>query len=338
MAVLLTGATGFVGLNVFSELIGRGHEVVLFAPALPDALVHSDWFGRGRFVAGDVRSPADLARAFAAAPVKDVIHAAALTPDAQSEASEPDAVAAVNLVGTTQVMQAARRAGVRRVLGVSSVAVYGYAAPAPGGRYHEASPPLPATLYGITKLAAEQAIHRLGVLYGIDTVTVRLGPCFGIREYRSGARPLMSPHWQCVEALLAGRGCVLPRPMAADWIDAADAARAMADLLHAEGLRHRLFNLGGGGVTTAAAWCEALSVLRPSFRWCIDPDSATVRYGLERDRAAMDTDRLEQALGWRPHPASLVDRAQRYLVWREGAEGKVLAGLPFNDRTEEGTR
>lgn len=338
MAVLLTGATGFVGLNIAGELIRRGHEVVLFAPALPDALAHSDWFGRGRFVAGDIRSAADVARAFAAAPVSDVIHAAALTPDAQSEASEPDAVAAVNLVGTMQVMQAARRAGVRRVLGVSSVTVYGYAAPAPSGRYHEAGAPLPATLYGITKLAAEQAIHRLGALYEIDTVTVRLGPCFGIREYRSGARALMSPHWQCVEALLAGRDCVLPRPMAADWIDAADAARAVADLLHAAGLHHQLFNLGGGDVTTVAAWCEALAALRPNFHWRVDPGSATIRYGLKRDRAVMDTDRLEQAIGWRPCPASLIDRAQRYLVWREGPEGQALAGRPSDDRTAEGTR
>ena len=339
MAVLLTGATGFVGLNIAGEFIGRGHDVVLFAPARPDALAHSDWFRRGRFVAGDVRSAADLARAFAAAPVMHVIHAAALTPDAQTEASEPDAIAAVNLVGTMQVMQAARRASVRRVLVVSSVAVYGHAAPAPYDRYHEASTaPQPATLYGITKLAAEQAVHRLSALHGIDAVTVRLGPCFGIREYRSGARALMSPHWQCVEALLAGRECVLPRPMAADWIDAADAARAVADLLHAEGLQHRLFNLGGGDVTTAAAWCEALSTLRPGFRWRVDPEDATVRYGLERDRAAMDTDRLEQALGWRPRPASLLDRARRYLLWREGPEGRALAGLPPNEHTEEGTR
>ncbi|MDQ2801452.1 MAG: NAD(P)-dependent oxidoreductase [Pseudomonadota bacterium] len=339
MAVLLTGATGFVGLNIAAELIGRGHDVVLFAPTLPDALARSDWFSRGRFVMGDIRSGADLARVFATASVTDVVHAAALTPDAQREASEPGEVAGVNLVGTMQVMQAARRASIRRVLSVSSVAVYGQAAPAPGDRYHEAaSAPRPATLYGITKLAAEQAIHRLGALYGIDTVIVRLGPCFGIREYRSGARALMSPHWQCVEALLAGSDCVLPRPLAADWIDAAEAARAVADLLHADGLHYQLFNLGGGEVTTAATWCEALSVLRPDFRWRIDPDVATVRYGLERDRAAMDTDRLEQALGWRPRPANLLDRARRYLLWREGPEGQALAGPPPKDPIAKDTQ
>ncbi len=52
----------------------------------------------------------------------------------------------------------------------------------------------------------------------------------------------------------------------------------------------------------------------------------------------MDTDRLERGLGWRPRPASPADRAQCYLVWREGLEEQALTGRPPDDRTREGTR
>ncbi|HEY8614065.1 MAG TPA: NAD(P)-dependent oxidoreductase, partial [Roseomonas sp.] len=294
MAVLLTGATGFVGLNLAHEFIARGQTVVLFAHALPPgAIAQSDWFSRAIFVRGDIRSEADIGRAFAAAPISEVIHAAALTPDAQTEAEQPAAIVEVNLVGTTRLMQAARRASVRRVLGISSVAVYGSAAPAQGGRLEEeVTAPRPTSLYGITKLAAEQSLCRLGALYGIGTVVVRLGPCFGIREYPSGDRPMMSPHWQCAEALIAGQQCILPRPMAGDWIDAGEAAEAIANLLATPDLSDTLFNLGGGAVTTAIDWCEALTALRPEFRWRVDEEAATIRYGLERDRAPMDTARL----------------------------------------------
>ncbi|MCR0982605.1 NAD-dependent epimerase/dehydratase family protein [Roseomonas populi] len=327
MAVLLTGATGFVGLNIAHALLARGEKVVLFAPAPPPEALAGGSLADACFVAGDIRVPDSLDRAFAAQAIDRVIHAAALTPDAQAEAERPDVITEVNLGGTVRLMQAAHRAGVRRVLGLSSVAVYGYAAPAADGRLHEEStPPQPAALYGITKLAAEQAIHRLGALYGIETLTVRLGPCFGAREHATGVRPLLSPHWQCAEAARAGRDCVLPRPMAADWIDVEEAAGAIADLLAVPSPPHRIFNLGGSALTTAAAWCEALASLHPGFRWRIDAGAPTVRYGLERDRAPMETGRLRAAIGRAPFTKDLAGIARRYLAWRNSPEGIALCG------------
>ncbi len=273
MTVLLTGATGFVGLNIAHALLADGHEIVLFAPSKPPAF---DWLKRAVFVPGDVRVPGDVARAFAAAPITHLIHAAAVTPDAQAEADDPAAIAAVNLVGSLLVLQAAAQAKLARALVLSSGAIYGdVTSTAP---LDEATtPPNPATLYGITKLAAEQSARRLAELYGLDTVVVRLGPCFGAREYPGGNRQVMSPHWQVVERALSGEPCVLPREMRADWIDATDAGRAIAALLLAPALPHHLFHLGGGVPTTLSAWCDAVAQLRPGFRWRIDPVAATIR-------------------------------------------------------------
>ena len=313
MAVLLTGATGFVGRNIARALLDRGEEVVLFAPDSPT-------------MAGDVRSASDLDRAFASAPIDRVIHAAALTPDAGAEAERPDVIVDVNVGGTVQLMQAARRAGVKRVLGLSSASVYGYASGEDGWLHEDTTPCQPAALYGITKWSAERIVHRLGAVYGLEVATVRLGACFGINEYASGVRPMLSPQWQCAEAARAGRECVLPRPMLADWIDAEEAAAAIADLLRLPALPAVTFNLGGGTVTSVASWCEALMESFPGFAWRIDPAASTVRYGMERDRSPMSTARLRATIGTAPFTDRLAERARRYVAWRDGPEGVALCG------------
>ena len=300
MAILLTGATGFVGRNIARTLLDRGEQVVLFAPAPPVAPIPG-----AQIVTGDVRSASDLDRAFAAAPIDRVIHAAALTPDASAEAERPDVIVDVYIGGTVQLMQAARRAGAKRVLGLSSASVYGYAIGEDGWLHEDTTPCQPAALYGITKWSAERIVHRLGAVYGLETATVRLGACFGINEYATGVRPMLSPHWQCAEAARAGRESVLPRPMLADWIDAEDAAASIADLLALPTLPSTTFNLGGGAVTSVAAWCEALVEIYPAFAWRIDPAASTIRYGMDRDRSPMDTSRLRGTLGTAPATAQV---------------------------------
>ncbi len=330
MTVLITGGTGFVGLNIARAFIERGDEVVLFAPSLRESLLPGPvaslaWLERARFVAGDVRSAADIARAFAGSTITHVVHAAAVTPDVRAETEDPATIAAVNLEGTLRVLQAAAAARVARTLVLSSVAVYGDV-PA-GVPIDEAeTPPRPITLYGITKLAAEQSAQRFASLHEMDVVTVRLGACFGAYEYRTGDRVLMSPHWQAVEAALAGEACVLSREMAVDWVDAGEAGRAIAGLLMAGWLPHRLFHVGGHTVTSVAEWCRALAALRPGFTWSVDPARTTVQVGFARDRPALRTDRLHAALGWRPDSAGLAQKAASYLEWRLGDEGRTMLG------------
>ena len=321
MAVLLTGATGFVGRNIARALLDRGDEVVLFAPEPPIAGVAG-----AQVATGDIRSSADLDHAFAAARIDRVIHAAALTPDAGAEAERPDVIVDVNIGGTVQLMQAARRAGVARVLGLSSAAVYGFAVSDDGWLHEDTTPVQPAALYGVTKWSAERIVHRLGTLYGLETATVRLGACFGINEYATGVRPMLSPHWQCAEAARAGRECVLPRPMLADWIDAEEAASAITALLTLPVLPSMTFNLGGGTVTSVASWCEALVASYPGFAWRIDPAASTVRYGMDRDRSPMDTSRLRATIGTAPFTDNLAARAKRYLAWRDSPDGVALCG------------
>ena len=325
MAVLLTGASGFVGRNLARVLLARGEQVVLFASSM--ATMPVDGLAGAILVEGDIRSGDDLRRAFQAAPIDRVVHAAAVTPDIQAEIDSPATVIEVNLGGTTNLMRASQRAGVTRVLALSSVAAYGSAEVAPGARLDEQTTvPRPASLYGVTKLATEGVVRRLGELHAIETTTVRLGPCFGIGEHPTGLRPLMSPHWQCARAAWAGEECVLPRDLRGDWLDVEQAADAVADLLAAPHAGPGPFSLGGGRMTTVAAWCDALAQVRPGFVWRVDPTAPTIRHGLERDRPGMDNGRLRAAIGWAPETGDLVGLASRFLEWRSSAEGRKLCG------------
>jgi nucleoside-diphosphate-sugar epimerase len=324
--VLVTGASGFVGLAVSEALAERGCKVTGF-DLTPPKFSGFGWMQHLTFVQGDIRDRAALDRVLAEHAVTHIVHAAALTPDEAREREVADAIAEINVVGACRLALAASRASVRRVVYLSSVSAYGPAAPQPNGRYDErASLAAPEVLYGITKLAAETAMRRISALNALDFRIIRLGPLFGPWEHASGARDILSPHFQIAAAARQGADCVLPRPVPADWLYARDGARRIAALLLSD-LDGDLFNLGGGGISTLADWCEALTALHPSFKWRIDPAAPTIRYGYSTDRPALDNARIDAALpGWSPTP--LESAARDYLAWLDDIENLSLKMEP----------
>ncbi len=308
MKTLITGGAGFVGLALAERMLADGGQVVLFDRAAPpQGLLSRLDASRVQLVPGDIRSAADVDKALAIAGVDSVAHAAAITPDAAREAREPLAVVDVNIGGTVNLLQrcaAAVQVGrpLHRIVALSSVAVYGIRPPA-GELYDEAlSHPAPVALYGITKLAAEQAALRLAALLGLDVRVARLGPVFGPWEYATGVRDALSPHAQVLEAARAGRPALLPRSMRADWIYSRDAAGALAALLRAPALRHATYNVGGAAMTDLFDYCGLLAAVHPGWQWRqAGPDEAsTVQYGLPVDRAGLDIGRLQADTGWAP--------------------------------------
>jgi nucleoside-diphosphate-sugar epimerase len=163
----ITGGSGFLGLHLIRRLLAEGSAVrsLDFVPleaALSEAGAES--------VVGDVRCPADVERLCAGAEV--VVHAAAALPIQRAR----EAIRSVNVDGTANVLEAAAKAGVRRVVHISSTAVYGVP------RVHpipEDLPLDPVGAYGETKIAAE-ALCRAYSAGGGDAVIIRpktfLGP------------------------------------------------------------------------------------------------------------------------------------------------------------------
>ena len=148
MTVLVTGGTGFVGLNVVERLAAEGYDIVALGHAAPPWHLPEPTRRRAEIVVGDVRSVDALEEALAGRRPKRIVHAAAMTPSPERERDEPDQIASVNLGGTIAVLQLARRFDVERVVVLSSVAVYGAARPGTGpsrGRRERRRNPPPST-------------------------------------------------------------------------------------------------------------------------------------------------------------------------------------------------
>lgn len=299
MATLITGGLGFVGLALAERFVEAGKAVVLFDRRVSTDIA-SGLVGDCDVVAGDICNPLDIDRALSDPRIDTVVHTAATTPNVQMEASEAAKIFEVNLVATIRLMErCATISHIKRVVITSSVAVYGFSAPASSGLYEEErSYPAPATLYGVSKLAAEQAALRIGELHALDVRIVRLGPVYGPWEHQTGVRTTLSPHHQITCAALRGSGIVLPRLMSADWIYSRDAARAIASISNAEHLSHRIYHVGGGRLSDLVEWCQALTLHLPLIKWRLAAagDAGTVKYGLAADRPGLSVQRIEQEL------------------------------------------
>jgi nucleoside-diphosphate-sugar epimerase len=170
--VLVTGAAGFVGCALCGHLAQHGIEVsrALRRPAL--ATLHPPEVRRapaGDIVVGDIGP--DTAWDAALAGIDVVVHLAARVHVMDDKARDPLAeFRRVNVEGTRALAEAAARAGVRRLVFLSSVKVHGESTTRP---FVESDPPRPEDLYGISKWEAEQALAEVGRRTGIQYVILR---------------------------------------------------------------------------------------------------------------------------------------------------------------------
>ncbi len=177
---LVTGGAGFIGSHVAGRLLAEGACVRVLdnfsAGSLANLPTAEASEGRLEVIRGDIRDLAALERA--AAGVTAIFHQAAMRSVPRSVA-DPLGANDNNVTGTLQVFEAARRAGVRRVVYASSSSVYGDRPDLPK---REDQPPAPISPYGVSKVAGEhygQVCHRL---YGVETVGLRYFNVFGPRQ------------------------------------------------------------------------------------------------------------------------------------------------------------
>ncbi len=304
MNVLLTGGSGFVGINIAEALLAAGCRVMLFGPApLPKrAEVAFTSFGdRVTLVRGDVRDERALRDCITSRAIDAIIHGAALTPGEAGETREAMATVDVNVLGTTTLVTAVATCGITRLLLLSSASVYG-SQDDDRELDERTTRPNPASLYAITKFAAEQVAGRLAARHRLDLRVARLGSVFGPWERDGGVRDTVSAIFQVMQAAAAGRDVVLPRPGRRDWIYAPEAAAAVAALLLRDAPCEGAINIGLGAEWSVADWCERLARTRPEFRWRIarPGEPATIDFHGPHDRPALATRRLASEIGFTP--------------------------------------
>ena len=259
---LVTGGAGFIGSHLVDALARAGDRVVVvddfnddYDPVvklanLGDALA----MGTCELVEGDICDPAVLDRAFGEG-VTRVAHLAAVASEARA-GQAPTRATDVNVSGSVQVLEAARRHGVARVVLASSASVYGKDTGAPFRETAAAHGPMSSI--AASKRAMELCAHPYAAAWGLDVVVLRYFETYGPRQ-----RPASS-----VERMALALADGLPVPLRGDgaathdYVHVSDiVAGTMAALAQAPmpARPFRIYNLASGDVATARRFVEELA-------------------------------------------------------------------------------
>jgi UDP-glucose 4-epimerase len=240
--VLVTGGAGFVGATLVRRLVGGGHTVRVFDNySTGDAsyLAGVD----AELVEGDIRDAEELDTALAG--MDAVIHLAAAGSVVMS-VQDPVTNFDVNVVGTFQVLDAARRAGVERMVQASTGgALIGDATPP----VSELSLPKPISPYGASKLAGEGYAYAFAQAYGLRTVALRFANVYGPWSARKqGAMTLF------FRAIHAGEPIVIygDGSSSRDYTHVDDIARALELALERDVPGGTVLHIASGVETTVA--------------------------------------------------------------------------------------
>jgi UDP-glucose 4-epimerase len=317
VSTVIFGGAGFAGLNIAEALLTQGRAVTIFdRAAVPSAALSAFAKRPGKLHAmrGDVTDVAAIERAIR--PGTDaVIFGTAVTANAARDAADPELVLNTNLMSLIPILRQAKAAGVRRVVNLSSVAAYGAA----GDRValmDETTAVDPQSLYALSKFATERLAERLGTLWALDTISVRLCSVFGPWEYATGLRDTLSPHLQVMLAAESGQPALLPRPINRDWTFAPDMAAGVIAVLDAKAPKHRLYNITPGTTWSILDFGQALAKCRPGFECRIAKpgEAITVDPHAPSDRAPLSADRIATDLGWRA-ATTMAQAVKAYDAW-----------------------
>ena len=245
MNLLVTGGAGFIGSHLVEGLVARSCGVRVFdnySSGTPARLAHLG--DAVRLIEGDVRDGDALA--VAAEGVEAIFHLAALVSVTHS-VEQPKLTYAINLDGTLNVLEAARRCGVRRVVLASTCAVYGDSVRLP---VRESELPAPLSPYAASKLAAEEAGKLYARRYSVETVALRFFNVYGPRQDPASPYAAVVPRF--VAALRAGRQPTVfgDGMQTRDFIFVGDIVAGLWAAATLPGLGGAVFNLGRGEETS----------------------------------------------------------------------------------------
>ena len=198
MKVLITGGAGFIGHHLVRGFLARGHQVNVIDDFSTGRRSYLCPLGdRINLVEGSILDPKPLNEAVAGCEV--VLHEAALASVPRSLVA-PRLTNEINVSGTIEVMLAAARHGVRRVVFAGSSSVYGAPKELPCRESQRADPQSP---YGASKVAAEHYVRTLGQLHGVETVVLRYFNVFGPEQDPTSEYAAVVPKF--ITAVLDGR-------------------------------------------------------------------------------------------------------------------------------------
>ena len=288
MRILVTGGAGFIGSTLVDACLAEGHDVAVVDDLSSGSATNVA--GAARFYQVDVRTRA-LDEVLATERPEILSHHAAQV-SVRRSVDDPVLDAQINVLGTLNVLEAARRHGVRRVVFASTGgAIYGE----PDGPHaDETHPRRPQSPYAIAKLAAEhylEGYHRAG----LETVVLRYANVYGPRQDPHGEAGVVAIF---IQRILAGLTPTIfgDGEQVRDFVYVDDVVRAnlLAIAVALSGTAPAVFNIGTGrGTSVNELWAALAAIARPA----VSPSHEPARTG-DLVRSVLDATRARTTLGW----------------------------------------
>jgi nucleoside-diphosphate-sugar epimerase len=308
VTTLITGGGGFIATRLAGLLAADGEKIVLLDRAFPESYQRLAPAGVERRT-GDITGRADLWRTIAAVQPTGIVHLAAVL-SGQSE-GDPALAFDVNVLGTFNVLEGARRHGVAKVVATSSIAAIERADPDPEGTppVDEASETSPLGVYGMSKISMEGWCAFYRRRFGLDARVGRPGAVVGPGRDAGGASSNFTT--AIISEPLAGRTYVCPvaEDDAAPLVYHTDLVRGIYLLYRAERVGSHVYNLGACSAS-AGQLADLVRARVPGARIEFRPDEVA-RFVVGRWRHVVQDNRLAaRDIGYVPEhdsPEKLVD-------------------------------
>jgi dTDP-glucose 4,6-dehydratase len=300
MKLLVTGGAGFIGSAVVRAAIARGIEVVnldklTYAACLENLACVED-SPLYHFERADICDPAALADIFQRHAPSHVMHLAAES-HVDRSIDGPHAFMQTNIIGTFQLLQAARAAGVDRFHHVSTDEVFGSLGAT--GQFTETTPYNPRSPYAASKAASDHLVRAWGETYGLPVVLSNCSNNYGPYHFPEKLIPVV------ILNALAGKDIPVygDGTNVRDWLYVEDHADALLRVL-TEGQTGQSYNIGGenerSNIELVRHICALLDARRPKDT----PYAEQITFVSDRPghdaRYAIDPTRMRKELGWRP--------------------------------------
>ncbi|MEY4196240.1 MAG: hypothetical protein RL482_332 [Actinomycetota bacterium] len=295
MKILVTGADGFIGSHVVETLVKSGHEVRAFV--LYNSFNSWGWLDESDkairdsidIFAGDIRDPHGVDKAVEKQEV--ILNLAALIAIPYSYHS-PDTYIDTNIKGTLNILQAARRHGVKRVVQTSTSEVYGTAQYIP---IDEAHPLHPQSPYAATKVGADQLALSFHASFDVPVGILRPFNTYGPRQSARAVIPTIIS--QLANKSKVKLGSLSPTR---DFSFVQDTANGFLAAAQSDAIVGQTINLGSGFEISIKETAETIAKLMNTKLELVDDEQRVRPENSEVERLHASIEKAKTLLGWQP--------------------------------------